>query len=276
MPITFHKMHGLGNDFVVLDLRHQVFPVNSITAIELADRNTGIGCDQVLVLRKPEDEHHIASFEIWNSDGSQAEQCGNGVRCLGLYLKNRSEVGNDVFFLRGPAGIVKIRCLEGDQVQVDMGPPVFDPMQIPLLLQEEHGWYMLEIEGKQHLVGAASMGNPHALEVVTDVKTVDVSHLGVKISHHEAFPEGCNAGFAEIINRDHIHLRVFERGAAETLACGSGACAAMSILRRADLVSETVNVTQSGGNLIISWTGGEKPVIMTGPATHVFEGTMHE
>jgi diaminopimelate epimerase len=273
MSISFHKMHGLGNDFVVLDLRHQAFPINSKTAIQLADRNTGIGCDQVLVLRKPENEQHVALFEIWNSDGSQAEQCGNGVRCLGLYLKMRLEVGSEPFFLGGPVGTVKIRCLEGGQVQVDMGPPVFNAKRIPLQLQEGNGWYTLEIENKQHLIGAVSMGNPHALTVVSDLKTADVSHLGKQISHHGAFPEGCNAGFAEIIDRDHIRLRVFERGAAETLACGTGACAAMSILRRAELVSETVNVTQSGGNLIITWTGGEKPVIMTGPATHVFEGT---
>jgi diaminopimelate epimerase len=272
MAISFHKMHGLGNDFVVLDLRNQSFPINSETAILMADRNTGIGCDQVLVLRKPENQQHVAAFEIWNSDGSKAEQCGNGVRCLGLYLKKQSEVGNEPFFLSGPAGITTIRCLDDGQVQVDMGSPVFDPDLVPLYLLEENGWYALEIDNKQHLVGAVSMGNPHALRVVDNVKTADVSHLGKQISQHEAFPEGCNAGFAEIINREHIRLRVFERGSAETLACGSGACAAVSILRRAELVSEIVRVTQSGGDLIITCTGGGKPVIMTGPATHVYEG----
>jgi diaminopimelate epimerase len=271
MATSFHKMHGLGNDFVVLDLRQQTFPINSEAVIQLADRNTGVGCDQVLVLRKSDNQQNVAAFEIWNSDGSQAEQCGNGVRCLGLYLKKRSEVGNEPFFLSGPAGIVKIRCLQGDQIRVEMGLPVFNPEHIPVLLPEENGWYALNIDSKQHIVGAASMGNPHALIVVSDVKTTDVSHLGAQISHHEAFPEACNAGFAEIVDREHIRLRVFERGAAETLACGSGACAAMSILRRADLVSDTVRVTQSGGDLIITWSG-EKPVIMTGPATHVYEG----
>lgn len=274
MTVSFHKMHGLGNDFVVLDLRHQRFPISSEKVMQLADRHTGIGCDQVLVLRKPESQQHIAAFEIWNADGSQAEQCGNGVRCLGLYLKKRSEVGNESFFLSGSAGIIKIRCLENELVQVDMGPPVFDPKHIPLLIQEENGWYSLEIEDKQQLIGAASMGNPHALLIVNDVKSANVRHLGAKISQHPAFPEGCNAGFAEIVDREHIRLRVFERGSAETLACGSGACAAMSILRRAELVSETVRVTQSGGDLIITWTGGDRPVIMTGPATHVFEGTI--
>ncbi len=272
MTVSFHKMHGLGNDFVVLDLRHQSFAISSETVIQLADRHTGIGCDQVLVLRKPENQQHIAAFEIWNSDGSQAEQCGNGVRCLGLFLKKHSEVGNESFFLSGFAGTIKIRCLDGGQVQVDMGPPVFDAKHIPLLIQEENGWYSLKIDDKQQLIGAASMGNPHALVIVNDVKSANVSRLGAQISQHPAFPEACNAGFAEIVDREHIRLRVFERGAAETLACGTGACAAMSILRRAELVSETVRVTQSGGDLIISWTGGENPVIMTGPATHVFEG----
>jgi len=272
MTVSFHKMHGLSNDFVVLDLRQQSYPINSETAIQLADRNTGIGCDQVLVLRKPESQQQVAAFEIWNSDGSQAEQCGNGVRCLGLYLKNRSEVGNESFLLSGPAGTVKIRCLDDNQVQVNMGPPEFDAKHIPLLIQEENGWYSLEIEGKQQLIGAASMGNPHALVIVSDVKSANVSQLGAQISQHPAFPEGCNAGFAELVDSEHIRLRVFERGSAETLACGSGACAAMSILRRAKLVSDTVRVTQSGGDLIITWTGGDKPVMMTGPATHVFEG----
>ena len=273
MAVTFHKMHGLGNDFVVLDLRQQTFSMNSEVAVQLADRNTGVGCDQVLVLRNPDHKQHIASFEVWNADGSEAEQCGNGVRCLGLYLKMRSEVGNGLFSLSGPSGISTIRCLEDDQVQVDMGPPVFDPDRIPLLLTEENGWYDLKIDDKQHLIGAVSIGNPHALTIVNDIKTANVSHLGPQISQHKAFPQACNAGFAEIVDRKHIELRVFERGSAETLACGTGACAAMSILRRAKLVSETVCVTQSGGDLIITWSGGEKPVIMTGPATHVFEGT---
>ena len=273
MAIAFHKMHGLGNDFVMLDLRHQAFPINRKTATQLANRHTGIGCDQVLVLRESRNEQQLASFEIWNSDGSRAEQCGNGVRCLGLYLKKRSEAPNGRFSLSGPAGIVEIQCLEGDQVQVDMGSPIFDEKRIPLLLKPKNHWYPLDIEQNQYSIGAVSMGNPHALLLVDDIKTAEVSRLGPKISNHEVFPEACNAGFAEIIDRNSIQLRVYERGAAETLACGTGACAAMTILRRADLVSDRVNVTQRGGDLIISWTGEKKTVMMTGSATHVFEGT---
>jgi len=274
MGVIFHKMHGLGNDFILLDLRHQDFPVNRSVVTQLANRHTGIGCDQLLILRKPSDDRHVASFEIWNADGSQAEQCGNGVRCLGLYLFQRSDTPPGQFSLGGPAGTTKIQCLDDGQVQVDMGQPIFEPRQVPILLETVDDWYPLEIGQQHYNLGAASMGNPHALMVVDDVNTTDVARLGAAISQNPAFPQGCNAGFAEIVNRDNIRLRVFERGAAETRACGSGACAAMSILRRAGMVNETVNVTQTGGNLIITWTGGEKPVIMTGPATHVFEGTL--
>jgi len=155
-----------------------------------------------------------------------------------------------------------------------MGQPIFEPRQVPILLETVDDWYPLEIGQQHYNLGAASMGNPHALVVVNDVNTTDVARLGAAISLNPVFPQGCNAGFAEIVDRVNIRLRVFERGAAETRACGSGACAAMSILRRAGMVDETVNVTQTGGNLIITWTGGEKSVIMTGPATHVFEGTL--
>jgi diaminopimelate epimerase len=274
MAVSFHKMHGLGNDFILLDLRQQEFIINQNVAKQLANRHTGIGCDQILILRKPVDDRQLASFEIWNADGSRAEQCGNGVRCLGLHLFQRSEAPAGQFILGGPAGIVKIECLDDGQVRVDMGQPAFEANKVPILLESIDGWYPLEIDQKHYRLGAASMGNPHALMVVDDIDTTDVTGLGAAISQHSAFPQGCNAGFAEIVNRGLIRLRVFERGAAETAACGSGACAAMSILRKADMVEQTVNVTQAGGNLIITWTGGEKPVIMTGPATHVFKGTL--
>ena len=274
MAITFYKMHGLGNDFVLLDLRHQDFQIDKETAVRLADRHTGIGCDQVLVLRRPSSDGILASFEIWNADGSKAEQCGNGVRCLGLYLHNSSETPSGQFMLSGPAGIVTVECFAENHVQVDMGAPVFESFRIPVLLEPVNGWYSIEIDQQAYRLGAASMGNPHALMVVEDIDTTDVAKLGAAISSHPAFPQGCNAGFAQIIKRDHIRLRVYERGAAETRACGSGACAAMSILHKAGLVEDSVTVTQSGGNLKISWTGDEKTVIMDGSATQVFKGTL--
>jgi diaminopimelate epimerase len=267
-------MHGLGNDFVILDMRYQDITINARLVKRLSNRHTGIGFDQALVLRHPQDDQHLASFEIWNSDGSRAEQCGNGVRCLGLYLQIREETPTGPFELAGPAGKVKVECLDDGMVRVEMGPPVFAAKQVPVLLEEINGWYRLGIGHHHYQLGAVSMGNPHALMLVDDLDNTDVTRLGRAISRNAAFPQGCNAGFAEIIDRQNIRLRVFERGAGETSACGSGACAAMSILRRADLVDHTVNVTQKGGSLIITWTGGEKSVIMTGPAIHIYKGTI--
>lgn len=273
MAVEFHKMHGLGNDFILLDLRDQVFPIDANVASRLANRRTGIGCDQILVLRRPSDTSYPAAFEIWNSDGSRAEQCGNGVRCMGSYLHNHSDAPGK-FMLEGPAGVVEIECLDGGLVRVDMGRPDFNPTRVPVSAEAVDGWYKLPHDRQPVSVGAVSMGNPHSLLVIDDLSATDIGKLGPWVSRHPAFPEGCNAGFAEIVDRENIKLCVYERGAAETLACGSGACAAVAILRRAGLTGDTVNVTQAGGNLIIHWTGGENPVIMTGTACHVFKGTI--
>jgi len=272
MPVEFHKMHGLGNDFVVLDLRQQNFFIDEAIAKQLANRHTGVGCDQILILRQPRDEQHLAAFEIWNSDGSRCEQCGNGVRCLGHYLNIFGDAPDGQFTLGGPVGTVKIECLDNAMVRVDMGAPVFDQTRVPVLPEPVDGWYPLEIEGENYNLGAVSMGNPHALMVVDSIKTTDISGLGAAINLNPAFPQGCNVGFAEILDRRNLQLRVFERGAAETNACGSGACAAVAILRRADRVDQTVHVTQRGGDLTIEWTGGDDSVIMAGPATYVFKG----
>lgn len=272
MSVTFHKMHGLGNDFILLDLRHRDFVIDESIARQLSNRHTGIGCDQILILRPSSDDQYLAAFEIWNSDGSRAEQCGNGMRCLGHYLDMQGDAPAGQFTLAGPAGLVKIECLGSAMVRVDMGVPVFDRKRVPIALEQVNGWYPLDLEEQHYSLGAVSMGNPHALLQVDAIDTTDVAKLGAAISTNPAFPEGCNAGFAEILDRRNISLRVYERGAAETNACGSGACAAMSILRRANMVDQTVNVTQRGGNLTITWTGGEDSVIMTGPATYVFKG----
>ncbi|MCW8924771.1 MAG: diaminopimelate epimerase [Xanthomonadales bacterium] len=274
MPVKFHKMHGLGNDFILLDLRFQEFPLDAETARRLSARHTGIGCDQLLVIGHPRDDSQLASFEVWNADGSRAEQCGNGARCMGLYLQMRSQTPLGRFSLGGPAGVVHLECLADGMVQVDMGQPVFEAAQIPLLLELIEGWYTLEIDGQNYRLGAVSMGNPHALMLVDDLEQTDVARLGAAISSHPAFPNGSNAGFGQLIDRENLRLRVYERGAGETLACGSGACAAVGVLRRAGMVEKTMRVTQAGGDLIITWTGDKKPVIMKGPATHVFEGKL--
>ena len=190
MPVTFHKMHGLGNDFVLLDLRQQDFNLDADTARRLAERHTGIGCDQVLVLRRPAAGGQLASFEIWNADGSRAEQCGNGVRCMGLYLQMCGEAPAGPFALGGPAGEVQVECLPGDMVQVDMGRPEFEPAAIPLELEPADGWYTLDTAQGQLRIAAASMGNPHALQVVDDLESADVAGIGSAVSKHPAFPQG--------------------------------------------------------------------------------------
>ena len=273
MSFTFHKMHGLGNDFVVLDLRRQDVALDGKLARALSDRHTGVGCDQIMVLREAADPAHLAAFEIWNADGTRAEQCGNGVRCLGRYLQLNGDAPAGPFELGGPASAIRIECLDDGMVRVDMGAPAFAPHRVPITLEPVDGWYSLETGGQVLKVGAVSMGNPHALLLIDDIDKADVAGLGPAIGSHPAFPRGCNAGFAQIVDRGTIRLRVYERGGAgETSACGSGSCAAASILRRAGLVDVTVRVIQKGGSLIIKWTGGEDSVIMTGPATHVYTG----
>jgi diaminopimelate epimerase len=274
MPIQFHKLHGAGNDFILLDLRRQQLALDPATARQLADRHTGIGCDQLLVLLPPTATDHLARFEIWTSDGSTAQQCGNGMRAIGLYLNGRGEALAGGFSLRGPAGDVHSRCLDDGQVQVDMGWPQFEPDQVPLALAAQDGWYTLDIQGRQVRFGAASMGNPHAVVPVTHLDDAMVETLGPAISRHPAFPEGCNVGFALVEAPDRLRLRVWERGAGETRACGSGACAAVAVLSQLGLAGSRVGVQQAGGVLIIEWNGGDGPVLMTGPAVHVFDGTL--
>jgi len=274
VSLTFHKLHGAGNDFVLLDLREQSLALDAQRARELADRHTGIGCDQLLVLHPPRSADHIARFEIWNSDGSTAQQCGNGMRAIGIYLRRRGESPEGGVRLAGPAGEVHVQCLSGDQVRVDMGRPDLRPDRVPVDLVPENGWYHLEVGGQMLRFGAASMGNPHAVVPVDRLDDDLVLRAGPALSRHPAFPEGCNAGFALVETMDRVRLRVWERGAGETRACGSGACAAAVVLQTLGLVGERVAVVQAGGMLIIEWRGGDHPVFMTGAAVHVFEGTM--
>jgi diaminopimelate epimerase len=194
MPVTFHKMHGLGNDFILLDLRCQEFNLDPEIVSRLAARHTGIGCDQLLVLRQPRNDGQMTSFEVWNADGSRAEQCGNGVRCMGLYLQMHAQAPLGRITLGGPAGVVTLECMDDGMVQVDMGRPVFTAAQIPVLAEAAAGWYALNIDGQYRRIGAVSMGNPHAVMVVDDADRADVAGLGAAISTHRAFPHGCNAG----------------------------------------------------------------------------------
>ena len=275
MPLEFHKMHGAGNDFVVLDLRRQEFKLDAEQASRIADRQRGIGCDQILVIREPRDRAHAARYEIWNSDGSPAGQCGNGARCIGLFLAREDGIGGTSFCLESPAGVITIdRCADGE-FEIGMGVPEFEPARVPLTLAPRNGLYRIESPWGTLELGAVSMGNPHALIMTKSIEDASIPAMGAFISTHEAFPEGCNAGFAQLVDRRQIKLRVVERGAGETLACGSGACAAVAILRQRELVDELVDVFLPGGHLVIKWPGNGQPLKMKGPAEHVFKGSLN-
>ena len=274
MPTRFSKMHGAGNDFVLLDLRGQTFSLDGPRVKAMADRATGIGFDQLLVLHAASSADVPARFAVFNADGSRAEQCGNGVRCIGLYLQRRGEAPDGPFELQGPAGNVTVTCLPDGQVQVDMGEAQFDPQQIPTTLAPKDGLYSLPLKEGPLSVGAVSMGNPHVIVQVEDTEKAPVASLGPAIGAHPAFPQGCNVGFMQVQDRHTLRLRVFERGSGETLACGSGACAAAAHALRQGLVENPVHVRQAGGLLIIDLDPTSRAVRMTGPAVHVFEGTL--
>ncbi|MEJ8567266.1 diaminopimelate epimerase [Elongatibacter sediminis] len=271
--LRFDKMHGAGNDFVVLDLRAVERDIDAGTARHLADRRRGVGCDQLLIVRRPQAANSLARYEIRNADGSAAGQCGNGARCIALYLAMRGETPGDPFILESPAGPVEtVRCADGE-FEIDMGEPVFEPERIPLALEATGTRYRIDSPWGELAFDAASMGNPHALIQVEDIEQAPLETTGAWLGRNPVFPEGCNVGFTQIIDRQNIRLRVFERGAGETPACGSGACAAVAMLRRKNLVDDTVNVFLPGGHLVIKWRERDR-VKMKGPAVHVFSGSL--
>jgi diaminopimelate epimerase len=276
MSLEFHKMHGAGNDFVLIDARGQDFNISPQRATALADRRLGVGCDQILVLRDADNAGSHLKYEIWNSDGSPAAQCGNGARCVGLFLDLNGESRDSAWRLDSPSGIVSMKRCDDGEYEVDMGVPDFEAENVPTTLEHQQGRYGIESSWGRLEFSAASMGNPHALLIVDDISSDDIPEIGAFISSHDGFPEGCNAGFTQLLNRASIRLRVVERGAGETLACGSGACAAMAMLRQSGLVGDVVDVFLPGGRLVIKWRGGTAPVTMKGPAEHIFRGTMNE
>ncbi|MEJ2399872.1 MAG: diaminopimelate epimerase [Xanthomonadales bacterium] len=276
MSLQFHKMHGAGNDFVLIDLRSEVFEPGPETARALADRHRGVGCDQILLLHAPNDPAHLLRYEIWNADGTPAGQCGNGARCVALHIARNGEYPGRPYTLESPAGVVTVRHCDDGEFELDMGVPVFDPERVPLTLTGERGQYRLESPWGRLAFGAAWLGNPHALLIRDSTDDADIPAIGAWLGGHAAFPEGVNVGFAALRGRGAIDLRVVERGAGETLACGSGACAAVAILRRFGQVDERVEVFLPGGRLVIQWPGNAAPVSMKGPAEHVFRGIMNE
>lgn len=278
MGLRFSKMHGLGNDFVIVDCRTRPLPLDEDGIRLLGDRHLGVGFDQLLTIEPARDASCAFAYGIWNTDGTRSGQCGNGLRCVARWLARDGAIGLGSTRLESPSGPVAVELLADGGVRADMGEPRFAPADIPLLsgdvdVQDE---YTIDVAGMPLLIGAVSMGNPHAVLEVADTGLAPVEELGSRIEAATAFPQGCNVGFAEVLARDAIRLRVWERGVGETLACGSGACAAVAVLRRRGRLDAVVRVELPGGVLAIEWQGPGHPVWMSGPATFVFEGEFGE
>ncbi|MGJ4804952.1 diaminopimelate epimerase [Luteimonas sp. SDU82] len=273
-PLRFSKMHGAGNDFVVLDLRDGAPPPDPELCRALADRHTGVGCDQILTIGPPAGPGSLASYGIWNSDGSPSAQCGNGARCVAAWLVRDGATRDARFTLESPAGRHAVEALGDGRYRIAMGVPRFEPAQVPMTgVAQAQPWYGIDLSGIGPLrFGAVSMGNPHVLIEVDDVAAADVARIGPALQAAAIFPASANVGFAQVIDRDRIRLRVYERGAGETLACGSGACAAVAVLVRAGRLDRDVTVQLPGGELRISWPEDAAQVAMAGPAAFVFEG----
>jgi len=272
MLLNFTKMHGLGNDFVVIDGIHQTVDLTADQCRQLADRRFGIGCDQILLVESPRQAQSDFYYRIFNADGSEVEQCGNGARCFARFVRDKGMFNGDDIRVETHSGIIVLHITENGDVTVNMGAPRLAPADIPFDEESQATHYPLDVADKTFSIGAVSMGNPHAVLTVEDIDACDVDGLGNSIESHPRFPQRVNVGFMQILNRQHIRLRVFERGAGETLACGTGACAAVVAGRIQGQLDDKVTVNLPGGDLQISWQGGSEPVWMTGPATHVFEG----
>lgn len=271
MSLRFTKMHGIGNDFVIVDCRTQPFALSPAQIARVGDRHFGVGFDQLLTIEKAADASCAFRYGIYNTDGSHAMQCGNGVRCVAAWLRRDGGLGAGITRLQSPSGPVAVELLDGGDVRVDMGVPRFAPADVLLDLPAADP-YRLRVADTDVEFGAVSMGNPHALIEVADVASAPLESLGMALSTNPHFPQGCNVGFVQVPDRTHIRLRVWERGAGATLACGSGACAAVAILRRRGKLDKAVAVELPGGILRIQWDGEGAPLWMRGSAQFVFEG----
>lgn len=277
--LAFSKMQGLGNDFVVLDATRQAIALDPATIRHLADRRFGIGCDQVLIVEAPRLPDTLFHYRIFNADGSEVEQCGNGARCFARFVRDQGLTDRDEIPVGTAAGPIRLYLQADGQVRVDMGPPVFMPQRIPFLADQAAVTYDLDVAGEHLVIGALSMGNPHAVILVEDTETAPVARLGALVEVHPRFTQRTNVGFMQVVAPDHLRLRVFERGVGETLACGTGACAAMVHARQRGLIDARARVSLPGGDLLIEWNGTaktEQSVWMTGPAVQVFRGEIEQ
>ncbi len=272
--LQFTKMHGTGNDFVVIDLISQHHKLRERDIRKLADRRFGVGCDQVLVVEPPESADVDFRYRIYNADGQEVEQCGNGARCIARFVRDHKLTGKRAISVETLGGTLNLRARANHEVEVEMSVPEFEPANIPFRADQRAASYPLEVDGEVLEIGAVSMGNPHAVLRVDSTADADVEHLGPLIEGHADFPRRVNAGFMEVVSEGEIRLRVYERGVGETLACGTGACAAVVHGIARGWLSEAVTVMLPGGKLSISWAGEGRPVMMTGPTEVVFEGSI--
>jgi diaminopimelate epimerase len=272
MRLAFTKMHGLGNDFIVFDAPADAALPSAESLRHLADRHTGVGFDQALALAPPRAAGTDVFYRIFNSDGSEVEQCANGARCIAALVARR--LGRSTVHLQSPGGRVTGKLHADGSVSLDMGVPNFDPAALPFEASREADIYPLLVGDHELRIGAVSMGNPHAVIQVPSVRTAPVDTLGPAVENHSRFPRRTNVGFMEVVSPEHIRLRVYERGAGETQACGTGACGAVAVGRRLGLLREQVQVDAPGGAMTVRWSGPGESLWLTGPAVSVFEGTL--
>jgi len=274
MRLKFTKMHGLGNDFVVFDAISQHVALTPAALCLIADRHFGIGCDQILLVEKPTQADADFRYRIFNADGGEVEQCGNGARCFVRFVHDQGLTDKREIRVETASGLIVPRLEENGEVTVNMGAPRFEPAQLPFVAEQRALTYSLALGYKSVEISALSMGNPHAVQVVEDADTAPVAQDGPLIERHVRFPARVNAGFMQVLDRHHIKLRVFERGSGETLACGTGACAAAVAGITRGLLDSPVRVSTRGGDLSIAWDAEGAPVLMTGPAVRVFDGEL--
>ena len=273
MRLGFSKMHGIGNDFVVLDCRQSTFPLNVDQIRALGDRHKGVGFDQLLSVEEARDPDCAFYYGVWNADGSPSGQCGNGVRCVAAWLHRAGELAiGETVRIESPSGPVAVRLIDANEVIVDMGEPIFEPAQIPFDAPQAADRYTIEVNGSALEIGAVSMGNPHAVVMVGVAASRSMPRDGPALTSHPRFALGANASFVELLDRRHLRLYVHERGAGWTLACGTGACASMAVLHQRGEVDNSVQVSLPGGTLQIDWIGPGQPLWMAGSASFVFEG----
>jgi diaminopimelate epimerase len=275
IKLKFTKMHGAGNDFVVIDGVRQDVYLKPEQLRLLADRHFGIGCDQILLVKKSNNEEADFRYLIFNADGGEVEQCGNGARCFVRFVHDHKLTSKREIVVETKSGLISPRLEEDGRVTVNMGKPIFDAALIPFDTDTDDVEQSLQVNNQNLQITVVSMGNPHAVHIVDDIEQAAVATLGPLIENHPRFPKRVNAGFMQVIDRGHIRLRVYERGAGETMSCGTGACAAVVSGIRRGLLDSVVQVATHGGVLSIAWEGGETPVIMTGPAITVFEGEIN-